>query len=151
MEVILLEGINRLGNIGDRATVKAGYARNYLFPRKMALPANKKNGLWVEQQRAELEATQMGRKSEAEQLAARIDSSSLEISALCGPEGQLHGSVTVADIVAAAAASGLELSKNMVKMPEQRIASAGEYEITVRPVVGIEANMKLTITPKAQA
>ena len=149
MEIILLEAVGRLGSIGDRAKVRAGYARNYLFPRKMALHANKENMQWLEQHRADLEKKQLGRESQATQLAAKISEVTLDIQASCGPEGQLHGSITAGDIITAATGHDIELSKSMIRMPEQRITYVGEHEITVHLEAGAEATMKLNVVAKA--
>lgn len=149
MEIILLETVGRLGSIGDRARVRPGYARNYLFPRKMALPSNEQSMKWLEQHRAELEKQQLERESQATQLAAKISEVTLDIEASCGPEGQLHGSVTAGDIVAAAAGHDIELSKSMIRMPEQRITYIGEHEIVVHLAAGAEATMKLNVVAKA--
>lgn len=130
MEVILLEKVANLGNLGDRVTVKAGYGRNFLVPSKKAVPANEANIAEFESRRAELEKAAAevlaSAQSRAEQVAAV---GSLTIKANAGEEGKLFGSIGVTDIVDAAAAAGLTVERREVSLPEA-IRNIGEYEVT---------------------
>jgi large subunit ribosomal protein L9 len=110
MEVILLEKVANLGDLGDRVTVRPGYGRNYLVPGKKAVPATQENIEMFEARRAELE------KAAADSL---------------GEEGKLFGSVGVAEIAAAFTAAGVEIAKREVSLPEGPIRMVGEYEIDI--------------------
>ncbi len=131
MEVILLERVANLGNLGDRVTVRNGYGRNYLVPQKKAVPSNEKNIAEFEARRAELEKAAAEvlatAKSRAEAIA---EVASITIKANAGDEGKLFGSIGVTDIVAAAADAGITIERREVSLPEA-IRNVGEYEITI--------------------
>lgn len=131
MEVILLEKVANLGNLGDKVNVRAGYGRNFLIPGKKAVPATAANIAEFEARRAELE------KAAAENLAAaqaRADKlagvAQVVIKANAGDEGKLFGSVGVSEIVRALADAGIEVERREVSMPEQ-IRTLGEFDINV--------------------
>ncbi len=130
MEVILLERVANLGNLGDRVTVKAGYGRNFLVPSKKAVPANEANIAEFESRRAELEKAAAEvlatAKSRAEQIAAV---GTITIKANAGEEGKLFGSIGVSDIVEAAEAAGFTVERREVSLPEA-IRNIGEYEVS---------------------
>jgi large subunit ribosomal protein L9 len=133
MEVILLENVANLGNLGDKVTVRPGYGRNYLVPQKKAVPASKENVEMFEARRAELE------KAAAEALAAArargeqiANLAQVVIKAQAGEEGKLFGSVAVADIADAVTAAGVELEKREVNLPEGPIRQTGEYEVELQ-------------------
>lgn len=133
MEVILLENVANLGNLGDKVTVRPGYGRNYLVPQKKAVPASKENVEMFEARRAELE------KAAAEALAAAqargeqiANLAQVVIKAQAGEEGKLFGSVAVADIADAVTAAGVELEKREVNLPEGPIRLTGEYEVELQ-------------------
>src|SRR3954470_205321 len=98
MEVILLERIDRLGGMGEIVNVKPGFARNFLFPQKKALRANKDNKALFESRRVELEATNVKRRDEAQALAKKMDGVKVVIVRQAGEGGQLYGSVAARDI-----------------------------------------------------
>lgn len=133
MDIILLEKVINLGNLGDQVKVKSGYARNFLLPKGKAVMATKDNVAKFEERRAELEA------KAAEQLAAaqaRADKlaalGSVTIGARAGDEGKLFGSVTAADIADAISAGGVEVAKSEVKMPEGPIRAIGDFEMMIQ-------------------
>jgi large subunit ribosomal protein L9 len=133
MEVILLENVANLGNLGDKVTVRPGYGRNYLVPQKKAVPASKENVEMFEARRAELE------KAAAEALAVAqvrgeqiANLAQVVIKAQAGEEGKLFGSVAVADIADAVTAAGVELEKREVNLPEGPIRQTGEYEVELQ-------------------
>jgi len=130
MEVILLERVANLGNLGDRVTVKSGYGRNFLVPSKKAVPANEANIAEFESRRAELEKAAAEvlatAKSRAEQIAGV---GSITIKAIAGEEGKLFGSIGVTDIVEATAAAGITVERREVSLPEA-IRNIGEYEVS---------------------
>lgn len=114
MEVILLERIEKLGQMGDVVSVKSGYARNYLLPQKKALRKTKDNVSFFESQKAQLEADNLSRKGEAEQVAAKIAGLTVPIIRAAGESGQLYGSVTARDIAEAVTASGMTVSRQQI-------------------------------------
>ncbi len=148
MEVILLEKVANLGNLGDKVSVKPGYGRNFLFPSKKAVPANKENIEMFEARRAELE------KAAAEVLAtaqARAEKLSvlaqIVIKTNAGDEGKLFGSVGVAEIAEAITAAGEEVVKREVSMPEGPIHMVGEYELEIH----LHSDVVQTVTVVVEA
>ncbi|MDH5738164.1 MAG: 50S ribosomal protein L9, partial [Gammaproteobacteria bacterium] len=131
MEVILLEKIVKLGNLGDKVNVKAGYGRNYLVPKNKAVPATRENLERFETRKAELEQAAREKLDSARQRAAKLGELKLSLTAQAGEEGKLFGSIGVRDITDAVKAQGLELEKSEVRMPEGPIRTVGEFEITV--------------------
>ena len=130
MQVILLEKNEKLGNLGEVANVKSGYARNYLIPQGKAKPLNKANLAAFETIRTELEAKEKAALSEAQTKEAAMKDIICTISANAGEEGKLYGSVSPADIVESLHSQGFEVEKRDINMPEA-IRHTGEYEITV--------------------
>ena len=145
MEVILLERVANLGNLGDRVTVKAGYGRNYLVPGKKAVPANEANIAEFEARRAELEKAAAevlaAAKTRAEAIAAV---GNITIKANAGDEGKLFGSIGVSDIVDAASAAGIEVERREVSLPEA-IRNIGEYEVTFQLHSDVAQNIQLIV------
>lgn len=132
MKVIMLEKIGKLGNIGDVANVKAGYARNYLLPYGHAIAANKSNLEAFEARRAEVEAAAAERLAAAEARAEKLVDLVVTIATNAGDEGKLFGSIGTRDIADAITAAGVEVAKSEVKMPEGVIREVGEYQINVQ-------------------
>lgn len=133
MDVILLEKVGKLGNLGDQVSVKAGYGRNYLIPFGKAVPATKENVESFEVRRAELEKAAAERLATAEERATKLQDLKVSIEANAGEEGKLFGSVGTADIAdAITAASGIEVVKSEVRMPQGVIREVGEYEISIQ-------------------
>ncbi|MDO9306661.1 MAG: 50S ribosomal protein L9, partial [Mesorhizobium sp.] len=116
MEVILLERISRLGQMGDTVKVKDGFGRNFLLPQGKALRANAANKKKSEGQRAQLEARNLERKSEAQQVADRLDGKSFIAVRSAGETGQLYGSVSTRDIADLLTAEGFTVSRNQVEL-----------------------------------
>lgn len=114
MQVILLQRIGRLGQMGDVVTVKDGYARNFLLPQKKALRANKDNLAKFEGQRSQLEATNLEQKKEAEAVATKLDGQTFVTIRAAGDTGQLYGSVSTRDIAEAVSAGGFTVNRNQV-------------------------------------
>src|SRR5215475_5524687 len=114
LEVILLERIETLGQMGEVVKVKPGYARNYLLPQKKALRATKDNLAYFEKQRAQLEAQNLARKSEAEQVAQKLEGLSVIIIRQAGESGQLYGSVTARDIADAITEAGFTVGRSQI-------------------------------------
>lgn len=132
MQVILLEKIGKLGNLGDKVAVKAGFGRNYLFPYGKAVPATEANLADFEARRSELEKAAAEKRGVAEARAAQLAELSLVIPANAGEEGKLFGSIGTRDIAAVITAAGVAVSKSEVRLPEGVIRELGEYEIAIQ-------------------
>jgi len=130
MQVILLERIGRLGQMGDVVTVKDGYARNFLLPQGKALRATKANREHFESQRAQLEAHNLERKSEAEAVAVKLDGLSVIIIRQAGEAGQLYGSVSTRDIAGAVTEGGFSIERCQV-MLDRPIKTLGLHDIRI--------------------
>lgn len=132
MNVILLEKIGKLGEIGDTAKVKSGYARNFLFPQGKAIPATKTNLTDFEQRRSELMAAHNARVAEAQGRADKVKGARLTIEVNASEEGKLFGSVGTRDIAEALnAIAGSDISKSEVLMPNGIIRELGAYELVL--------------------
>ena len=146
MEVILLQKIGKLGNLGDKVTVKPGYARNYLLPQGKAALATAAKLAEFEQRRAELEKHAMESLSAAQARAAAIGQLDITIAQKAGEEGKLFGSVGVKDIVDAVAKAGIVINKQDVRLPNgQAIRQVGTYEIQVHLHTDVNATLPLKI------
>jgi large subunit ribosomal protein L9 len=132
MNVILLERLGNLGDIGDEVAVKAGFARNYLIPKGKAVRATEENRAVFEGRRAELEKAAAEQLAEAQGRAAKLEGLSLTMVVKAGEEGKLYGSVGTQDIADAITAEAVEVARAEVRLPEGVIRSTGEYEIDVQ-------------------
>jgi large subunit ribosomal protein L9 len=144
MQVILLEKVRNLGNLGDCVEVKPGYGRNFLIPQKKAVFATADNKVMFEQRRAELEKNAATNFAKAQERASKLNDLTVEIAAQSNDEGKLYGSITVTEIVDAVKAKGHELSKREVQMSNP-IYSIGDYEIDILLHSDVIANLKLTV------
>ena len=149
MQIILLERVAGLGNLGDVVTVKNGYARNFLIPTAKAKRATEANLKGFEARRAELEAKQAAILADAQARQAKLDGQTVTIAQKAGVDGRLFGSVTNADIAAAIVAAGVEAVKSNVRLPEGPFKSVGEYEIEV--ALHADAVAKITVAVVAAA
>jgi len=131
MQVILLERIGNLGNLGDEVAVKNGYGRNFLIPQGKAVRATKENREMFEARRAELEAQAKARLDGAEGRAAALEDVSVTITARAD-EGKLYGSVGPREVSEALAAAGHEIAIAEIKMPLGAIREVGEFEVDVQ-------------------
>ena len=145
MEVILLEKIDNLGNLGECVKVKAGYGRNFLLPSGKATPATAENIEKFEKRRAELEKVAAASQSDAESRRVAIEKLSLTISAKAGEEGKLFGSISNFDIAEAAGAGGVALEKKEIRMPEGSIRMIGDQEVEVHLHTDVNANLKVSV------
>ena len=132
MNVILLERLANLGDIGDEVGVKAGFARNYLIPQGKAVRASTENRAVFEGRRAELEMAANEQLGEAQGRAAKLEGLTLTIVVKAGEEGKLYGSVGTQDIADKVTAEAIEVAKSEVRMPEGIIRAIGEYEIDLQ-------------------
>ena len=131
MDVILLERIDRLGQMGDVVNVRPGFARNFLFPQKKALRANKDNKALFESKRAELEATNLKRRDEAQVVAKKMDGIKLIIVRQAGEGGQLYGSVSARDIGDALKEEGYTIDRAQVLL-NAPVKTLGSFKTAVR-------------------
>lgn len=132
MNVILLERLSNLGDIGDEVAVKAGFARNFLIPKGKAVRATEENRAVFEGRRAELEKAAADHLGEAQGRAAKLEGLSLTMVVKAGEEGKLYGSVGTQDIADAITAEAIEVARAEIRLPEGVIRSIGEYEIDVQ-------------------
>ncbi|MBR4126982.1 MAG: 50S ribosomal protein L9 [Alphaproteobacteria bacterium] len=130
MEVILLERIEKLGQMGDIVKVKPGFARNYLLPQAKALRSNKENLALFESRKAQLEAANLKRKEEAEQISAKMEGLNLVIVRQAAETGQLYGSVTGRDIRDAIREAGYTIERRQVVL-DQPLKEIGSYNIRI--------------------
>ena len=146
MEVILLEKVGKLGALGDRVTVKGGYARNFLLPQGRAVLANEANLAEFEARRAELEKTAKEQIDAATLRAESLNGQTVAIKAKAGDEGKLFGSIGTRDIAEAAIAAGLTLDKSEVRLPEGPLRPTGEHEVQCQIHSEVFATITVEIT-----
>lgn len=149
MELILLQKVQNLGNLGDKVSVKPGYGRNFLVPYGKAVPATAANLADFEQRRAEFEAKANTILAEAQARKAKLDGASVIIKANASTEGKLYGSVTPRDIAEAFTAAGFALEKSEVVMGEGPIRRTGESDVQVVLHADVEITLKVVIEPEA--
>jgi len=130
MEIILLERIGRLGQIGDVVTVKDGYARNFLLPQGKALRATQSNRAHFESERAQLEARDLDRKTEAEAVAEKLGGESFIVIRQAGDNGQLYGSVSTRDIATAVTEGGFSIERRQVQL-DKPIKTLGLHDVRI--------------------
>ncbi|NLY12262.1 MAG: 50S ribosomal protein L9 [Gammaproteobacteria bacterium] len=145
MEVILLEKVANLGNLGDKVNVKSGYGRNFLLPQGKATAATAANIAAFEARRAELEKAAAEKRASAEARAAQLSELEVTITANTGEEGKLFGSIGTHDIADALTASGVEVNRSEVRLPHGTIRQTGEYDVTVNLHTDVEATVKLIV------
>jgi len=142
MEVILLEKIHKLGDLGQQVRVKPGYGRNYLIPNGKAIPATAANIAKFEARRAELEMAQQDTQARATTRAAAMADLTVTITRRAASEGKLYGSVGTVDIAEAVTATGNELLKQEVRLPEGPFRMTGEHKVDLQ----LHADVVVTIT-----
>lgn len=144
MEVILLERVEKLGQMGQVVKVRPGFARNYLLPQKKALRATKENLAIFEKQRAQLEAANLARRGDAEQVAQKLNGISVVVIRQAGESGQLYGSVTARDIAQAVTEAGFTTAKGQVTL-DKAIKTLGLYPMRVRlhPEVAVQVTVNV--------
>lgn len=144
MEVILLERIESLGQMGEVVKVKPGFARNYLLPQKKALRATEPNRKVFEERRVQLEADNLTRKSEAEKVAAKLDGLSVVLVRAASESGQLYGSVTARDVADAVTAAGVTIERAQVRL-DKGLKQLGLEPIRVQlhPEVGVTVTVNI--------
>ncbi len=146
MEVILLDKVSGLGDLGDKVQVKSGYGRNFLIPNGKAVFATKENIKEFETRRAGLEMQAAQNLTAAETRKTAIDGMRVvNIAQKAGEEGKLFGSVGTADIARAATESGVEIAKSEVRLPQGPFRHTGEYEVVVHLYPEVDATLKINI------
>ncbi|CAM1628634.1 Large ribosomal subunit protein bL9 [Bartonella apis] len=149
MDVILLERIARLGQMGDTVSVKDGFARNFLFPQGKALRANEANKKKFENERAQLEARNLERKSEAQQVADKLDGKTFVVIRSAGETGQLYGSVSTRDIADVITADGFSIIRTQVEL-NHPIKSIGLHNVAVNLHPEVQVNVTINIARSAE-
>lgn len=151
MEVILLEKVENLGNIGDRVKVKPGFGRNFLLPKGKATPATAANVARFEARRAELERKQAEELAAAQARGARLAELQVRIAAKAGSEGKLFGSLGTIDIAEACTAAGCPVQRSEVRMPAGPIRSVGEHQVDLHLHTDVTVTITLTVVAEDAA
>lgn len=148
MDVILLERIARLGQMGDTVSVKAGYARNFLLPQGKALRANEENRKRFESQRTQLEARNLERRSEAQQVADKLDGKTFIVIRSAGETGQLYGSVSTRDIADIITAEGFSVLRTQVEL-NHPIKTIGMHNVAINLHPEVQVTVTINIARSA--
>ncbi len=151
MEIILLEKVHKLGALGDRVNVKPGFGRNYLIPSGKAVSATADNIAKFDARRAELEKQQQEASAAASVRAEKLNEVNVSIARKAGEEGKLFGSVGTADIAEAVKATGVELAKHEIRLPEGPIRSVGEFELDVQLHADVTVTIKVNVIPEEES
>jgi large subunit ribosomal protein L9 len=149
MEVILLQKVRNLGNLGDQVNVKPGYGRNYLIPQGKAAVANAANKAAFEARRAELEKVQQDALGQAKTRAEKLDGLTVQITRRVGDEGKLFGSVGTADIAEVVSQMGFELDRSEIHLPSGPIKTVGDVEVPVS--LHADVNIKIIVSVMGEA
>lgn len=145
MEVILLQKVAKLGNIGDRVKVRSGFGRNYLLPSGKATLATPEHVAAFEARRTELEAKAANEMTGAQARAARLEGFALTITAKAGNEGKLFGSIGTADIAEACQKAGQEVERSEVRLPGGPLRMVGEHTVTLHLHADVDVTVPVTI------
>ena len=146
MEVILLETIGKLGDLGDKVNVSSGYGRNFLIPKKKAVPATAANLEAFEEKRAELEKNAEAKLEDAKRRGEQVADLVLNLTAKAGEEGKLFGSITVRDIADACLSNGVGIEKSEIKLPDGPLRNTGEFEVGVQVHPDLIVKMKIIVS-----
>ena len=145
MQIILMEKMVNLGQLGDIVKVKNGYARNFLIPQGKAKRATESNKAEFAVRRAELEAAEQAKAVQAQAEADKINGLTVQIAQKAGVDGKLFGSVTNADIVAAMAQMGFTVEKSQIRMPEGHLKQVGEHPISIALHTDVIAHITVSV------
>ena len=146
MEVILLETIGKLGDLGDKVNVSSGYGRNFLIPKKKAVPATAANLEAFEEKRAELEKNAEAKLEDAKKRGEQVADLVLNLTAKAGEEGKLFGSITVRDIADACLSNGVGIEKSEIKLPDGPLRNTGEFEVGVQVHPDLIVKLKVIVS-----
>lgn len=149
MQLILLQKVVNLGNLGDKVDVKPGYGRNFLVPQGKAVPATAANLAEFEAKRADYEAKANDALAAAEARKAKLDGTSVTIYANASTEGKLYGSVGPREIADALSKTGTQVGKSEVILGEGAFRHVGEYDVVLHLHADVEANVKVVVEPEA--
>ncbi len=149
MQVILLEKVGKLGNLGDVVKVKEGYARNFLIPSKLARRATEAAIKEFGDRRADLERAAAAKLAEAQALGEKLAGKTLRIAQKAGVDGRLFGSVTNADIAEALTKDGLAVAKAQVRMPHGPLKTVGEHPVSVSPHTDVVVEVTVQVVAQA--
>ena len=145
MQVILMEKVANLGELGDIVKVKDGYARNFLIPHGTAKRATEANRKAFESRRAELEKAQAATLAKAQERAARLEGATVQIVQKAGPDGRLFGSVTNYDIVEALTKLGHEVERSQIRMPQGALKQVGDYPLQIVLHTDVVATVTISV------
>jgi large subunit ribosomal protein L9 len=145
MQVILMEKVANLGELGDVVKVKDGYARNFLIPEGKAKRATPENLKHFESRRAELEKAQAATLAKAQERGAKLDGLTVQITQKAGPDGRLFGSVTNYDIVEALKTQGHEVERANIRMPQGPLKQVGEYPLQIGLHTDVTVTVKVSV------
>ena len=149
MQIILLEKIANVGDLGDVVKVKQGYARNFLIPQGKAKRATPENLKAIEAKRADLEKAAGEKLAGAQALAAKLEGMAIQVTQKAGVDGRLFGSVTNVDVVDALKAKGVEIEKAMIRMPTGPLKQVGDYPLTVVLHTDVTAHINVSVRADA--
>ena len=145
MEIILLEKVDNLGNLGDRVNVKSGYGRNFLIPSGKATPATEEQVKLFEERRAELEKVAAEALATAQARRDKLADMSVTITAKAGEEGKLFGSIGTHDIAEAVTAAGVAIERSEVRLPEGAFRMLGEFTVQLHLHSDVDTDITLII------
>lgn len=149
MQIILMEKVANLGQLGDVVKVKNGFARNFLIPQGKAKRATEANVAEFAERRAELEAAEQAKLADAQGRAEKLNGLTVQIAQKAGVDGKLFGSVTNGDIVEALAKQGFTVEKSQVRMPLGHLKQIGDYPIQIALHVDVVADITVSVVPEA--
>lgn len=147
MDVILLERVKNLGNVGDMVAVRPGYGRNFLVPRGKAAPATAENVAAFEERRAELEAAAADALSTAESRRDALADKVFTVTARAGSEGKLFGSVGSHEIAEAVSAAGVEVDRREIRLADGALRNTGEFDVVLHLHSDVDATIKVEVVP----
>ena len=145
MEVILVQDIEKLGKAGDRVKVRDGYSRNYLFPRRLAVPVSEGGLKFLQAKKKRAEEKRIQEREQVKQLAERIGQWTCVLKVKAGPEGKLFGSITRQDIQIALQKEGFDVDKRRIDLHEP-IHQVGEYQVRIRLHLEVELQLRVIVT-----
>ena len=145
MDVILLEKVDNLGNLGDKVAVRSGYGRNFLIPTGRAVAATAENLKAFEVRRAELEKQAAERLAAATARKEKLDGLAITVKHRAGDEGKLFGSVGTSDIAQAVEVLGITLEKSEIRLPQGALRVTGEHDVTVHLHADVNATLKVNV------
>ncbi|MFT7109671.1 MAG: large subunit ribosomal protein L9 [Psychrobacter glaciei] len=148
MNVILLEKVAKLGNLGDKVTVKSGYGRNFLIPQKKAVPATAANVESFEARRADLEKEAAAKLATAQKRAEELKELELTLAVKAGEEGKLFGSIGTRDLADLISSTGIQASKSEIRLPNGPLRTTGTFEITMQVHADVTTVLTIHVVPE---